>query len=66
MTTRVLIIDDETNIRRMVGALLKSEGFEVSDAPNGNAGLLALPEVKPDLILLDLMMPPGPDGLATL
>jgi DNA-binding response OmpR family regulator len=43
MTTRVLIIDDETNIRRMVGALLKSEGFEVSDAPNGNAGLLALP-----------------------
>ncbi|MBK6493913.1 MAG: sigma-54-dependent Fis family transcriptional regulator [Gemmatimonadetes bacterium] len=66
MTTRVLIIDDETNIRRMVGALLKSEGFEVADAPNGNAGLLALPEVKPDLILLDLMMPPGPDGLATL
>jgi two-component system, NtrC family, nitrogen regulation response regulator NtrX len=66
MTTRILIIDDETNIRRMVGALLKSEGFEVSDAPNGNAGLLALPEVKPDLILLDLMMPPGPDGLATL
>ncbi len=66
MTTRVLIIDDETNIRRMVGALLKSEGFDVSDAPNGNAGLLALPEVKPDLILLDLMMPPGPDGLATL
>ena len=66
MTTRVLIIDDEANIRRMVGALLKSEGFEVADAPNGNAGLLALPEVKPDLILLDLMMPPGPDGLATL
>ena len=66
MTTRVLIIDDEANIRRMVGALLKSEGFDVSDAPNGNAGLLALPEVKPDLILLDLMMPPGPDGLATL
>jgi|CXWL01.1.fsa_nt_gi two-component system nitrogen regulation response regulator NtrX len=66
MTTRVLIIDDEANIRRMVGALLKSEGFEVADAPNGNAGLLALPDVKPDLILLDLMMPPGPDGLATL
>src|SRR5690606_6056980 len=30
------------------------------------AGLLAIPEVHPDLILLDLMMPPGPDGLATL
>ncbi|MEO5798183.1 MAG: sigma-54 dependent transcriptional regulator [Gemmatimonadales bacterium] len=66
MSTRILIIDDETNIRRMVGALLKSEGFEVAEAPNGNAGLLALPEVQPDIILLDLMMPPGPDGLATL
>jgi two-component system nitrogen regulation response regulator NtrX len=66
MSTRILIIDDEANIRRMVGSLLKSEGFEVAEAPNGNAGLLAIPDVRPDLILLDLMMPPGPDGLATL
>ncbi len=66
MSTRILIIDDEANIRRMVGSLLKSEGFEVAEAAHGNAGLLAIPEVKPDLILLDLMMPPGPDGLATL
>ncbi|HEY4320789.1 MAG TPA: sigma-54 dependent transcriptional regulator [Gemmatimonadales bacterium] len=66
MTTRILIVDDETNIRRMVGALLKSEGFDVAEAANGNAGLLAIPEVRPDIILLDLMMPPGPDGLATL
>ena len=66
MSTKILIIDDEANIRRMVGSLLKSEGFEVAEAPNGNAGLLAIPEVHPDLILLDLMMPPGPDGLATL
>ncbi len=64
--TRILIVDDETNIRRMVGALLKQEGFEVSDAPNGNAGVLAIPNEHPDIILLDLMMPPGPDGLATL
>jgi len=66
MSTTILIVDDEANIRRMVGALLKAEGFEVAEAPNGNAGLLALPTVKPDIILLDLMMPPGPDGLATL
>ena len=64
--TKLLIIDDEANIRRMVGALLKSEGFEVAEAANGNAGLLAIPTERPDLILLDLMMPPGPDGLATL
>ena len=31
MSTRILIIDDEANIRRMVGALLKSEGFEVAE-----------------------------------
>ena len=66
MTTKILIVDDEANIRRMVGALLKSEEFEVAEAANGNAGLLAIPEVHPDIILLDLMMPPGPDGLATL
>jgi two-component system nitrogen regulation response regulator NtrX len=66
MSTRILIIDDEANIRRMVGSLLKSEGFEVAEAANGNAGLLAIPDERPDLILLDLMMPPGPDGLATL
>jgi two-component system nitrogen regulation response regulator NtrX len=66
MSARILIVDDEANIRRMVGALLKSEGFDVAEAANGNAALLAIPEVRPDLILLDLMMPPGPDGLATL
>jgi two-component system nitrogen regulation response regulator NtrX len=66
MTTRILIVDDEANIRRMVGALLKSEEFEVAEAANGNAALLAIPDVHPDIILLDLMMPPGPDGLATL
>ncbi len=66
MTTKILIVDDEANIRRMVGALLRAEEFEVAEAPNGNAGLLAIPDVQPNIILLDLMMPPGPDGLATL
>lgn len=66
MTTRVLIVDDEANIRRMLGALLKSEGFDVTESPNGNAALLAIDGDHPDAILLDLMMPPGPDGIATL
>jgi two-component system nitrogen regulation response regulator NtrX len=34
----ILIVDDEPNIRRMVGALLSSEGFEVHDAPDAAAG----------------------------
>ena len=63
---QILLVDDEANIRRMLGALLRSEGFNVTEAPNGNAALLMLDEADPDVILLDLMMPPGPDGLETL
>ena len=66
MSPRVLLVDDEANIRRMVGALLQSEGFETIDAPDGNAALTRVSEDAPDVVLLDLMMPPGPDGLATL
>jgi two-component system nitrogen regulation response regulator NtrX len=63
---QVLLVDDEANIRRMLGALLRDEGFTVAEAPNGNAALLQLDQVDPDVILLDLLMPPGPDGLETL
>jgi two-component system nitrogen regulation response regulator NtrX len=66
MKPRVLIVDDEANIRRMLGALLKAEGYDTEEAPNGNAALLTLDQVHPDAILLDLQMPPGPDGLETL
>ncbi len=66
MTSRILIVDDEANIRRMLGALLRAEGFDVAEAANGNAALLAMDESQPDAILLDLMMPPGPDGIVTL
>jgi len=66
MSPRILIVDDEVNIRKMVGALLQSEGYDVVDAGSGPAGLTALEKSSPDAILLDLMMPPGPDGLATL
>src|SRR5207237_787846 len=50
----------------MVGALLQSDGFETVEAPDGKAALMRLVEDAPDVVLLDLMMPPGPDGLATL
>jgi two-component system nitrogen regulation response regulator NtrX len=62
----VLIIDDEPNIRRMVGALLSAEGFEVREASNGPEGLTRAVESEPDVALLDLMMPGELDGMATL
>ncbi|HYT83937.1 MAG TPA: response regulator, partial [Gemmatimonadales bacterium] len=66
MTPRILLVDDEANIRKMVSALLESEGFDTLEAPNGQAALTLVGEDPPDVVLLDLMMPPGPDGLATL
>jgi two-component system nitrogen regulation response regulator NtrX len=62
----VLIVDDEPNIRRMVGALLASEGYEVRDAAEGALGLQRVAESCPDVVLLDLMIPGELDGLATL
>ncbi len=62
----ILIVDDEPNIRRMVGALLASEGFTVRDAPDGASGVRAAQEREPDAVLLDLMMPGELDGMATL
>jgi two-component system, NtrC family, nitrogen regulation response regulator NtrX len=63
---QILLVDDEANIRRMLGALLRNEGFAVTEAASGNAALLLLDQTDPDVVLLDLMMPPGPDGLETL
>jgi two-component system nitrogen regulation response regulator NtrX len=62
----VLLIDDEPNIRRMIGALLGAEGYEVRDASTGAGGLAAAADLEPDAVLLDLMMPGELDGLATL
>jgi two-component system nitrogen regulation response regulator NtrX len=62
----ILIVDDEPNIRRMVGALLATEGYEVRDAADGATGVARAAESEPDAVLLDLMMPGELDGLATL
>jgi two-component system nitrogen regulation response regulator NtrX len=62
----VLIIDDEPNIRRMVGALLSAEGYNVREAPDGATGVTTATEHEPDAVLLDLMMPGAMDGMGTL
>jgi two-component system nitrogen regulation response regulator NtrX len=62
----VLIADDEPNIRRMVGALLSGEGYEVAETPSGVEAVARVKEGEPDVALVDLMMPGELDGMATL
>src|SRR6266487_534615 len=55
--SQVLVIEDEPSIRQMVRRVLEKEGWVVREAENGKAGLRAVSENKPAVILLDLMMP---------
>lgn len=57
MRKRILIIDDETDIVEILRARLEAEGYEVSCASDGHEALGKIPAEKPDLILLDVMMP---------
>jgi two-component system KDP operon response regulator KdpE len=60
---KILVVDDEPQIRRTLRAALTPQGYAVTDAASGEAALDLLPAAAPDLILLDLNMP-GMGGLA--
>ena len=62
---RVLVVDDETNIVELLSVSLKFQGFEVYTASNGPAALDKAREVRPDAVILDVMMP-GMDGFGLL
>lgn len=57
MIKRVLIIEDETNIRAMYATMLKEEGYEVLEEEEGKKGLDSLINSEWDLLLLDIMLP---------
>jgi nitrogen regulation protein NR(I) len=61
----ILIVDDEKPIRRILSLLLQERRHHVTEVGSGEEGIAALPEAKPDLVLLDLRLP-GMDGLETL
>ena len=61
MSGKILVIDDEKDIRQLVAVMLESAGYAVSQASNGQNGLSLLQEAKYDLVITDVMMP-GLDG----
>jgi len=62
MTGRVLVVDDDPALAEMLGIVLRNEGFEPSFVSDGDAALGAFRREKPDVVLLDLMLP-GTDGI---
>jgi two-component system, NtrC family, response regulator AtoC len=65
MSKRVLIVDDEKNMRWVLGQALSAEGFDVVEAADGGAALDAVGELEPDVMVLDHRMP-GKDGMEVL
>ncbi len=61
---KILVVDDEPQIRRVLRATLSSEGYTIVEARDGEAALAEFRRERPDLVLLDMNMP-GLDGLAT-
>ena len=57
MAKKILYIEDEPSLQKTVGEILEQEGFSVLFASDGNTGLRLAQEEKPDLILLDLILP---------
>lgn len=65
MTKKILIIEDDKFLRELIAQKLIKEDFEISEAVDGEEGIKKIKEEKPDLILLDLILP-GIDGFEVL
>jgi two-component system response regulator MtrA len=62
MDPRILVVDDDTALAEMIGIVLRAEGFDPVFCADGGEALAAFRDAKPDLVLLDLMLP-GMDGI---
>jgi two-component system, OmpR family, response regulator MtrA len=62
MKPRVLVVDDDSALAEMLGIVLRSDGFDPSFVSDGTGALAAFRDTKPDVVLLDLMLP-GMSGL---
>jgi CheY-like chemotaxis protein len=57
MTTKILVIDDDSAVTDLLSLLLRSQGFDVTATNSSTDGLNFVREIQPDLVVLDLMMP---------
>ncbi|MFH1033474.1 MAG: response regulator [Pseudomonadota bacterium] len=57
MAKRILVVDDEMDLRTFISTLLESNGYKAVVAENGEQGMAKVSEKKPDMITLDVMMP---------
>lgn len=65
MTSRILVVDDEPDFLRVIRSRLEAEHYEVLTVSDGKQALEIIRQEKPDVVLLDIMMP-GMDGLEVL
>lgn len=57
MTSKILVVDDDPNIRELVGLFLRDEGFDIYEVSDGVEALSKLETIKVDMVILDVMMP---------
>ncbi|HRP99263.1 MAG TPA: MtrAB system response regulator MtrA [Terrimesophilobacter sp.] len=62
MTSRILVVDDDTALAEMIGIVLRTDGFDPVFCADGTGALAAFKSSRPDLVLLDLMLP-GKSGI---
>ncbi|GMA18541.1 MtrAB system response regulator MtrA [Arsenicicoccus piscis] len=62
MKSRILVVDDDLALAEMLGIVLSAEGYDVTHVATGTAAVPAFRDTKPDLVLLDVMLP-GMDGI---
>ena len=65
MAKKILLVEDEKNLRTLYQERLSEEGYEIVPAGNGEEALRKLKKAKPDLVLMDIVMP-GLDGIQLL
>ncbi|MCV2364972.1 response regulator [Paucibacter sp. DJ1R-11] len=63
MKAKILIVEDQADIRRLIRWALEDTGHQLYEAPNGNLAMDLARTMQPDLVYLDVMMPGGIDGI---